>query len=101
LLISISALSIASSGPPEPDDVWQLSVLGACRLTSLSRRECAPAVVCSFECEPQGVFEGDVKGGPLVLSASFRVLLVRYPHAPAKVDTHVVWLVVACFPVFD
>jgi len=33
LLISISALSIASSGPPEPDDVWQLSVLGACRLT--------------------------------------------------------------------
>jgi len=34
LLISISALSIASSGPPEPDDVWQLSVLGACRLTT-------------------------------------------------------------------
>jgi hypothetical protein len=54
-----------------------------------------------FRAEPQVVFEGDVKGGPLVLSASFRVLLVRYPHAPAKVDTHVVWLVVACFPVFD
>ena len=56
---------------------------------------------CRLGSEPQGVFEGDVKGGPLVLSASFRVLLVRYPHAPAKVDTHVVWLVVACFPVFD
>ena len=35
-----------------------------CRLNSLSRRECAPAVVCSVECEPQEVFEGDVKGGP-------------------------------------
>ena len=53
LLICISALSIASSGPPEPDDVWQLSVLGADRLNhplTPGMRAC-----CRLGSEPQGL----------------------------------------------
>ena len=39
--------------------------------------------------------------GAVIHPACFRVWWGRSPRAPAKVDAHVVWLGVACFPVFE
>lgn len=47
-----------------------------------SRFGAAPAVVCSFECEPQGVFEGDVKGGPDGQSRLLHCLTCPTSHEP-------------------
>ena len=45
LLIGISAVPVSCCAHLSAPDVWQLPVLGAAASITLSRRECAPAVV--------------------------------------------------------
>ena len=62
LLISISAGSVSCCAHLSAPDVWQLVVLGAAASPLVTLRGCACCQLL-FRAEPQGVFEGDVKGG--------------------------------------